>query len=103
MSATEEPGNMELYERKDESGRLSIWAEATDDGGVQIVYDDHSALAEKMFGKRDYEHYTKIAEPNLQKLALAMIAKLYSDEFDADTLFRKLCDEHSIEYQTFTW
>ena len=103
MKATEETGKMELYDRKDESGQLSIWAEATDDGGVQIVYDDHSALAEKTFGKRDYEHYTKIAGPNLQKLALAMIAKLYSDTSNADSQFRQLCDEHSIKYETFSW
>jgi len=91
-----------LYEERTETEFRKVTLEPEPDG-LRIFCHDIGDTAERIFGNRELERWTRVPLRHLGKLAYYLIAERLSGAMDADQELKAICEKYAIEYESDVW
>ncbi|MEA5552527.1 hypothetical protein VB713_16420 [Anabaena cylindrica UHCC 0172] len=96
------PASIRLFEQNGETSRF-IDAELNEKGDLLIFGQDIGKAPLETWGDTDYEFWVTVAKKDKDKVLLALLKKLYSNNPSAVDEFRNFCKSAEIPFKFETW
>ena len=88
---------MELFRDNSEKDTLTVTLEQLDDGSIRLYYHDLGQSARELHGDSDYEAWLTVAQGEVSKLTMALLAERFTGNSKALSELQALCKSHEIE------
>lgn len=82
---------------------ISISAQITEDGDLNVYGVDYGEAPERVWGADDYEYWIIVPAKEKDKVLLALLEKHYKDNASVVTELKDYLESKSIECQFMTW